>query len=63
VVNYLDNKLLKYLLLTLIDYFKNEIILLNNIIELSKHIVLKEDDLKKLIAILVTENNDSRITL
>jgi hypothetical protein len=38
-------------------------ILLNIVIELSKYTVLKEDDLKKLIAILVTENDDSRITL
>jgi hypothetical protein len=52
----------EYLLLTLIDYFKNEMILLNNIIELSKYIVLKEDDLKKLITILVTESDDLRIT-
>jgi hypothetical protein len=53
----------EYLLLTLIYCFKNEMILLNNIIELSKYFVLKEDNLKKLIAILVTENDDSRITL
>jgi hypothetical protein len=38
-------------------------ILLNNIIELSKYIVLKEVDLKKLIAILVTESDESKITL
>jgi hypothetical protein len=53
----------EYLLLTLIEYFKNEMILLNNIIELSKYIILKEDDLKKLIAILVTDSDDSRISL
>jgi hypothetical protein len=37
-------------------------ILLNNIIELSKYIVLKEGYLKKLIAILVTESDYSRIS-
>jgi hypothetical protein len=38
-------------------------ILLNNIIKLSKFIVLKEDDLKRLISILATNNDDSRVTL
>jgi hypothetical protein len=47
----------EYLLLILIEYFKNEMILLNNIIELSKCIVLKDDDLKNLITILVTDSD------
>jgi hypothetical protein len=60
-----DNiKLFKeYLLSTLISYFKSEIILANNIIELSPNIVLKIDDLKMLIAILITESDTSRIQI
>jgi hypothetical protein len=50
-----------YLLLTLIHYFKNDIILFNNLIELSKYIVLKLDDLRKLIAILLTDGDINRI--
>jgi hypothetical protein len=49
----------KYLLLTLIDYFKNDLILLNNLLEISKHIVFKEEDIIKLISILVTDGNIS----
>jgi hypothetical protein len=52
-----------YLLITLIQYFKDEIILCNNVIETSKRIIMKEIDLKKLIAILITDNNESRITI
>jgi hypothetical protein len=53
----------EYLLSTLISYFKSEIILANNIIELSPNIVLKIDDLKKLIVILVCDNDDSRVNI
>jgi hypothetical protein len=52
-----------YLLLTLINYFKEDLILINNVIELSKQIVMKEEDLKKLIAILVTDDDVSRILI
>jgi hypothetical protein len=50
-----------YLLLSLISYFKQDIVLANNILEISKYIVMKENDLKKLIAILVTDDDVSRI--
>jgi hypothetical protein len=53
----------EYLLLTLIDYFKNDIILLNNLLEISKYIVLKEEDITKLISILVTDCDVSRIKI
>jgi hypothetical protein len=53
----------EYLLLTLIDYFKNDLILLNNLLEISKHIVLKEEDIMKLISILVTDGDVSRIKI
>jgi hypothetical protein len=58
-----DNiKLFKeYLLATLISYFKSEIILANNIIEISKHIVLKIEDLIRLISILVCNEDEKRI--
>lgn len=64
-VNTPDNiKIFKeYLLATLINYFKSEIILANNIIEISPNIVLKVDDLKKLIAILVCDSDESRINI
>jgi hypothetical protein len=52
-----------YLLITLIHYFKDEIILCNNIIETSKRIIMKEKDLKKLISILVTNSDESRILI
>jgi hypothetical protein len=45
-------KILKeHLLLTLIDYFKNDLILLNNLLGISKHIVFKEEDILKLISL------------
>jgi hypothetical protein len=50
------------LLITLIKYFSDELILLNNILEMSKHVVLKKDDLVKLIAILVTDREKSSTT-
>jgi hypothetical protein len=50
-----------YLLQVLINYFKDEFVLMNNIAEFSKKIVFKEEHLKKLIAILVTENDETRI--
>jgi hypothetical protein len=53
----------EYFLVTLIDYFKNDIILLNNLLEISKHIVFKEEDIIKLISILVTDNDVSRIKI
>jgi hypothetical protein len=49
----------EYLLLTLIDYFKNYLILLEN----SKHIVFKEEDIIKLISIVVTDGDVSRIKI
>jgi hypothetical protein len=53
----------EYLLLTLIDYFKNDLILLNNLLEISKHIVFKKEDIIKLISILVTDGDVSRIKI
>jgi hypothetical protein len=53
----------EYLLLTLIDYFKNDLILLNNLLQISKHIVFKEEDIIKLISILVTNGDVSRIKI
>jgi hypothetical protein len=53
----------EYLLLTLIDYFKNDLILFNNLLEISKHIVFKEEDITKLIFILVTDGDISRIKI
>jgi hypothetical protein len=53
----------EYLLKTILDYFKNELILLNNILEVSKHIVFREEDLIKLISILVTDCDISRIRI
>jgi hypothetical protein len=47
----------------LINYFTDEYVLLQNIIEFSKKIVMKEADLKKLIAILVTDGDSSRINI
>jgi hypothetical protein len=43
------------LILILISYFKNNIILLNNLAELSEKIVTKVDDLKLLISLLTEE--------
>jgi hypothetical protein len=37
----------------LINYFKNNIILLNNVVELSENIITKNDDLELLIALLI----------
>jgi hypothetical protein len=51
------------LLIILINYFKQDVILLNNLIELSKYLIMKEDDLKHLIAILVCDNDTNRITM
>jgi hypothetical protein len=53
----------EYLLKTILNYFKNELILLNNILEVSKHIVFREEDLIKLISILVTDCDISRIKI
>jgi hypothetical protein len=53
----------EYLLKTILDYFKNELILLNDILEVFKHIVFREEDLIKLISILITDCDISRIRL
>jgi hypothetical protein len=53
----------EYQLLTLIDYFKNDLILFNNLLEISKHIVFKEEDNIKLVSILVTDGDVSRIKI
>jgi hypothetical protein len=53
----------EYLLKTILDYFKNELILLNNILELSKLIMFREEELIKLIFILVTDCEISRIRI
>jgi hypothetical protein len=53
----------EYLLSILISYFKSEIILANNIIEISPNLVLKVEDLKKLIAILVCDNDENRVNI
>jgi hypothetical protein len=41
------------LILILISYFKNNVILLNNLVELSEKIITKVDDLKLLISLLL----------
>jgi hypothetical protein len=41
------------LILILISYFKNNVILLNNLVELSEKIITKVDDLKLLISLLI----------
>jgi hypothetical protein len=51
----------EYLLNTILDYFKNELVLLKNILEVSKHILFREEDLIKLIFILVSDCDISRI--
>jgi hypothetical protein len=57
-------KVLKeYLLKTILAYFKNELILLNNILEVSKHIVFKEEDLINVFSILVTNCDINRIRI
>jgi hypothetical protein len=53
----------EYHLKTILDYFKNELILLNNILELSKNVVFNEEDLTKFIYILVTNCDISRIRI
>jgi hypothetical protein len=53
----------EYLLLTLIEYFKNDLILLNNLLEVSKHIIFKEEDIIKLISIFVTDGDVSIIKI
>jgi hypothetical protein len=53
----------EYLLLTLINYFKNDLILLNNFLEISKHIIFRKEDIIKLKSILVTEHDVSRIKI
>jgi hypothetical protein len=53
----------EFLLATLISYFKSEIILANNIIEISPNIVLKVEDLRKLIAILICDSDENRVNI
>jgi hypothetical protein len=53
----------EYFFKTIVDYFKNELILLKNILEVSKHIMFREEDLIKLISILVTDCDISRIRI
>jgi hypothetical protein len=53
----------EYLLLTLIDYFKNDLILFNILLEISKHIVFKEEDIIKFISILVADGDVSKIKI
>jgi hypothetical protein len=52
-----------YFLNVLIEYFKDEYVLVNNIVEFSKKIVMREAHLRKLIAILCTDADDSRILI
>jgi hypothetical protein len=43
----------------LISYFKNNVVLLNNLIELSEKIITKIDDLKHLLSLLLDVSNDN----
>jgi hypothetical protein len=43
----------------LISYFKNNIILLNNLVELSDKIIMKKEDLALLISILIERPRES----
>jgi hypothetical protein len=47
------------LILILISYFKNNIILLNNLLELSEKIITKVDDLKLLVSLLINTQPSS----
>jgi hypothetical protein len=47
------------LILILISYFKNNIILLNNLVELSEKIITKIDDLKLLVSLLINTQPSS----
>jgi ribosomal protein S26 len=53
----------EYLLHTLINYFSEDLNLINNLIELSKKIILKEKDLKKLISLLITDGDETKIII
>jgi hypothetical protein len=53
----------EYLLHILINYFSENFILLNNLLELSKKIILKEKDLRKLIALLIADGDESKIVI
>jgi hypothetical protein len=46
-------------MLILISYFKNNVILLNNLVELSEKIITKIDDLKQLISLLTEVTTDN----
>jgi hypothetical protein len=52
-----------YLLYTLLNYFADEVVLANNIFEKSKLIVMREEHLRKLISFLVTNGDESRVTI
>jgi hypothetical protein len=45
-------KFREFLLYILMGYFKNNVILINNLVELSEHIIMKIDDLIYLISLL-----------
>jgi hypothetical protein len=52
-----------HLLHILINYFSNDLCLINNLLELSRKIILKEKDLKKLLALLITDGDESKIAI
>jgi hypothetical protein len=49
VINLFKEVLMKIL----ISYFKNNIVLLNNLVEISEKIIMKKEDLELLISILI----------
>jgi hypothetical protein len=59
IIKVLKENLLK----TILNYFKSELILLNNILEVFMHMVFKVEDLIKLISILLTDCDISRIRI
>jgi hypothetical protein len=44
-------------------FFKSDLIFFNNLLEVSKHIVFKKEDLIKLISILTTKSDISKIKI
>jgi hypothetical protein len=53
----------EHLLHILINYFSENLPLINNLIELSSKIILKEKDLKKLLSLLITDGDESKIII
>jgi hypothetical protein len=53
----------EYFLKTILDYFNNELILQNNILDMYKHIMFKGEDFIKLISIFVTDCDTNRIKI